>query len=429
MAAAADLAGGDRDAKKARGAAAAAAAPRLRALDVDDGRHARNDYDCNVEPPGWERKAEAALSSATAAVLRATHDGPSIYTGESGVAYMLLHLARRGLHASGEAAAADEALQRLRRSERDFSSRRVTLLEGGPGNVALQAAALARAGRREEALACVDRLRELARKAAALSEGECEVLYGRCGFLGAVLLVRQELGDRRLLRAEATELVKQVVEAGQRGATGQWPLMYAWHDKRYLGGAHGVAGILMTLAQFPEELALAHPDARRLLQETADQLLADRFSSGNVPSKVEGRDDRLVHWCHGATGAVPLALKMAETFQDPRYLAAACELGEVVWLRGLLTEKGPGLCHGAGGSGFVLLSLYRGTGDRLWLRRAQAVADFAAERHRQLVRYADEPYSLFTGLGGACCFWAEVLYASRSPEPPSDVLFPCYEFR
>ena len=53
----------------------------------------------------------------------------------------------------------------------------------------------------------------------------------------------------------------------------------------------------------------------------------------------------LVHWCHGATGAVFLLCRAHEVLGAARYLEAALRSGEAVWERGLL-RKGPGACHG-----------------------------------------------------------------------------------
>ena len=42
-----------------------------------------------------------------------------------------------------------------------------------------------------------------------------------------------------------------------------------------------------------------------LLRATIDALLLARFPSGNLPSSLGSKkDDVLVHWCHGATGAL-----------------------------------------------------------------------------------------------------------------------------
>jgi hypothetical protein len=45
------------------------------------------------------------------------------------------------------------------------------------------------------------------------------------------------------------------------------------------------------------------------IQNTVDYLLTKQFPSGNFPSSLENKHDRLIHWCHGAPGAVFLMLK------------------------------------------------------------------------------------------------------------------------
>ena len=48
------------------------------------------------------------------------------------------------------------------------------------------------------------------------------------------------------------QVASTVLESGQRLAQEercQCPLMYEWHEKKYLGAAHGIAGILYLLMQ------------------------------------------------------------------------------------------------------------------------------------------------------------------------------------
>jgi len=397
------------------------------AVEVDDGRHFHNRLDCSVEPHGWREKLDGVLPEAEEEIRTARHAGPAIYTGEGGVAFTLLHLAaQRAAHSPPRELAA-EALRRLRAGERNFSSRRVTLLEGAPGSLALQAWAHRQRNEARETAACVERLEAFAPRAAGLEPGECEVLYGRCGFLGAVLFVRQKLGAANLLAEPAARIVRQVLAAGRAQACGAWPLYYEWHGKCYFGGAHGIAGILLTLLQMPVELAQADGEAASLVRATAEVLLARRFESGNLPSSEGSARDKCVQWCHGAPGLVPLLLKMAEVYEEPRYLQLAREAGETVWARGLLSTKGLGLCHGIPGNGYALLALHRATGEGAWLRRAQHFAAFAAERRQELTPLADRPHSLFEGLAGAICFWEDTIRASGAPDSEA-VLFPCYEF-
>mmetsp|Transcript_29806 Transcript_29806/g.86483 ORF Transcript_29806/g.86483 Transcript_29806/m.86483 type:complete len:395 (+) Transcript_29806:1-1185(+) len=394
-------------------------------MDIDDGRHTPNVFDDASSPEGCEVELRRAMVASLKRVCGAGHSKPSVYTGAGGVCWMMLHLAKRGL--AGEQAAVvesvREALRRLRSDEGKFDPKRLTLLEGVGGSLALQAWAHTALKDSASATACCDRLAEVSRRVLVTPAGECEVLYGRCGFLGAVLFARKVLDSPDMLTQEVVAVAKQVLEEGRHRATRKWPLYFEWHDKCYFGGAHGIAGILLTLLQLqPHELT---DDARELIRATADALIAKRFDSGNLPSS-EGSKDRLVHWCHGATGLVPLLVKLASVFSEARYLEIAKEAGEVVWLRGLLSTKGVGLCHGTPGNGYALLVLYRATGDAMWLRRAQHFGIFVARHQADLIDLADRPFSLFEGLAGAVCFWADLLHAMAGHE--DDVRFPCYEF-
>ncbi|CAE7663088.1 Lancl2, partial [Symbiodinium microadriaticum] len=380
---------------------------RAKKMEVEDGRHFRNDLDDSSRPVDWEVKLRRALATLTASLSRAKHRKGSVYTGAGGVAYTLLHLAACGLHDPSSSCV--DSARILAEAERSSDARRVTLLEGLAGCVALQAWTHQLCQEQEKVQECVRRVERLAELACALPEGECEVLYGRCGFLGVVLFLRKHLKDPQLLAEPATEIVRQVVESGRRHSREGWPLYYEWHDKCYLGGAHGIAGILHTLVQLPEELAAAGSDVANLICQSADKLLDGRFVSGNLPSSLGSDRDRLVQFCHGATGAVPLMLRLASVYKQPRYLQQAQELGHVIWRRGLLSTKGLGLCHGTPGNGFAFLGLYRQTRDEVWLNRALHFAVFACEHQDDLSQLADRPYSLFEGLAGAACFWGSVI--------------------
>lgn len=45
------------------------------------------------------------------------------------------------------------------------------------------------------------------------------------------------------------------------------------------------------------------------VQRTIDWLLAQRFTSGNLRSSLGSKDDKLIHWCHGAPGAIYMFLE------------------------------------------------------------------------------------------------------------------------
>jgi hypothetical protein len=45
-------------------------------------------------------------------------------------------------------------------------------------------------------------------------------------------------------------------------------------------------------------------------------------------------------------------------WKEQKYLDSCLKCGELIWQKGLL-KKGPGLCHGVAGNGYVFLLLYR----------------------------------------------------------------------
>lgn len=106
-----------------------------------------------------------------------------------------------------------------------------------------------------------------------------------------------------------------------------------------------------------------------------------------------------------------------ETKQAAR--TALAKGGRLVYERGLL-RKGVGLCHGVAGNVYALLAVSEALDDatRLrvegeWFRRALHLAHLACSYERLTARgemaTPDRPYSLYEGVAGVCCAWADVL--------------------
>jgi len=131
--------------------------------------------------------------------------------------------------------------------------------------------------------------------------------------------------------------------------------------------------------------------------------------------------DHLVHFCHGSPGAVFLFGQAAKVLKGDKYFQAVLRAGETVWKYGVL-KKGCGLCHGISGSAYALLSVYKLTGDLLWLERAlrMTMKIFDANIQRQS-RTPDHPSSLFEGAAGTVCLLSDMI---RSPLKSS---FPFFE--
>jgi lantibiotic modifying enzyme len=192
------------------------------------------------------------------------------------------------------------------------------------------------------------------------------------------------------------------------------PLIWQWHEKHYLGAAHGVVGILHTLLQLSQQdldlveknVSTTKVNVLQLIKDTINSVMKNfSFESGNLQSSVSSEKDRLVHWCHGAPGLCLLLLRASKRLQyideqsANKYLQMASSIAEsVVYPRGLL-KKGTGLCHGISGNGYVLLQLsqaYRNidpTKELEWRNRAIQFAAFAVRNLNSLKGIPDRPYS------------------------------------
>ena len=103
---------------------------------------------------------------------------------------------------------------------------------------------------------------------------------------------------------------------------------------------------------------------------------------------------------------------------DPIVKAARSALtrgGELVYARGLL-HKGVGLCHGISGSVYSLLAVADVLDDHMheeWFMRAIHLAHLACAYEKLTsegkMGTPDKPYSLYEGVAGMCCAWADVL--------------------
>lgn len=267
----------------------------------------------------------------------------------------------------------------------------------------------------------------------------------RCGYLHACLFaLKFTMAKPAQFRSPMLDTIAQILDEGSatRGLHNKAGLMYTWHNVCYLGASHGICGVLMTLLQCKEALGALSRDpkeaaeALRAVHRSIDILLGATFPSGNLPSILGSPNDRLVQWCHGAPGLIPLLCSVIYTGVDDgrggiTYSGGGPEMhtilrdrlasaGDVIWARGLL-KNGTGLCHGTAGNGYALLGLYRATGDERMLHRAEYFARWSMDH---ISRFAEGPaatYSLFEGLAGSVCFFLDVIQAKSS------LGFPGYE--
>ncbi|KAJ3197195.1 LanC-like protein 2 [Irineochytrium annulatum] len=147
---------------------------------------------------------------------------------------------------------------------------------GSPAGVyAIAAVVLSHCGSNEESDRALDHL--VAMKGHCFSHStSSELLYGRSGYLYSLLFVRHHLSTKKTRAGAAfivtDALIEQIyhaiVEDGRMGAKRTFlerqgreasstrlsvtiPLLWSWHLERYLGAAHGVAGVLGVLMSVP----------------------------------------------------------------------------------------------------------------------------------------------------------------------------------
>ncbi|CAK0782576.1 hypothetical protein CVIRNUC_005788 [Coccomyxa viridis] len=375
--------------------------------------------------------------------------GGSEYVGLAGIAHAYLHLSGSMAQISAShMASAPEPLQALAASHDSLlsmaaqlanaastSPRHVTFLQGMPGVLCVRAAIYKAQGKSSEAEAAAMEVKQWHALATSMPPGECELLYGRAGYLYCVLYLCKHVSPKAADASMVAKLVQQIVSEGQRSpmAAEFGGLMYTWHGSTYLGAAHGLVGIVHTLAlahkQFPGAVLCPGVDLGGLIRSVTLALIEHAFPSGNLPSSQGSDTDKLVHWCHGAPGFLPLLLEvegLCSSAEAARVHAAAERAADVIWERGLLL-KGPGMCHGVSGNGYALLSVYRHTGDTRYLVRSLHFAEWLTERWQQLYGHADRPMSLFEGISGAVYFWADALAAAMGGERADHIVFPGYE--
>ncbi|KAF2983978.1 hypothetical protein EK904_005337 [Melospiza melodia maxima] len=304
----------------------------------------------------------------------------SAYTGWTGIALLYLQLYRVTKNQSH----LQRSLDYVKRILRNLNGRRVTFLCGDAGPLAVGAVVYHKLKNSSESQDCVAKLLQLQRTVISTdSELPDELLYGRAGYLYALLYLNTEIGPDTVPQSVIKEVIDAIIESGKNFSkeerkTERCPLLYQWHRKQYVGAAHGVAGIYYMLMQ-----PIANVD-----QETLTELVKPSIDY---------------------------------TFKEDKYLKDAMDCSDVIWQRGLL-RKGYGICHGTAGNGYSFLSLYNLTQDRKYLYRACKFAEWCLEYGAHGCRIPDRPYSLFEGMAGAIHFLSDI-------SVPETSQFPAFELR
>jgi len=286
-----------------------------------------------------------------------------------------------------------------------------------------------------------------------------EVLYGVAGFLHCLLDLQKHYQndgtDKKYqikLNDEILSICKLIVTEGMKKYGDKididklppdFRLHYTFHDREYIGAAHGTFGVLYMLLvayqQNKEYFLTKDKDFTNLLLGTVKASLKTLVNlqqpDGNFSSSYGKAGGRLVQFCHGSPGGVTCLLVGAEVFKGTAegklFMESGLKAGENIWKFGII-KKGFGLCHGISGNGYAMLALYRHTSDMKWLYRSSQFALLKENRDymdtienyefddRYVIGKSDYPFSLMMGLAGDLGYECDLIF-------PAYAKFPGYE--
>lgn len=351
-----------------------------------------------------------------------------LYVGATGISFMFYRLSKNPLLSESKAFYLEKGLEYLQPALEASSGDKTSFLLGDAGTFALATVIYKEMGKDEysEYLSMYKSLFGHYLNPKFLKCGGDEFFVGRAGYLAGALWISRELKTPVLSNSELYKICDMMVDSGREYSKQHRctpPLMYHYYNTEYLGAAHGISFILQILLTVPGYVQYS-PVAGRDIKNTINFLLTLQTEDGNWPCCMEEvtlADHKLVHWCHGAPGMIYLMAKAFLIYKEQKYLDSCIRASEVVWEKGLLM-KGPGICHGVAGNGYVFLLLHRLTGDEKYLYRAKRFADFLnTDEFQRDARLPDNPQSLYEGTAGTVCYLSDLLVPDTAEFPFQDV--------
>jgi eukaryotic-like serine/threonine-protein kinase len=182
---------------------------------------------------------------------------------------------------------------------------------------------------------------------------------------------------------------------------------------RFLGVAHGWAGLLFALLRWTRAMRRSVPP---LLAAKLDELasLAIPYRDGVCWTVHNHSSSLMPGWCHGTAGYTMLFALAHEIMpQVPAYADLAERAAASCWN---IHTPNSSLCCGNGGNGYAFLAAYRLTGAPVWLERAHATAR-RASRHASKFPFRD---SLYKGALGVALLRIEL-------DRPATAAMPLFE--
>ncbi len=210
-----------------------------------------------------------------------------------------------------------------------------------------------------------------------------DITHGDAGSGMAAVHLWHRSGDTRMAELLAHGADRLLAAARRHPGGVSWPIpaeaMAEEAGKRYLGFAHGSAGIgcfllaASTVTGRPEhlELALAAGEELATHAVTVDQATHWPAQAGDTPTAP--------YWCHGSAGIGTFLVRLAARCEDERFADLARGAARAVVER---ASRAPlGQCHGLAGNGDFLMDMAEATGEGVYRDAAGDLADLIVGEH------------------------------------------------
>ncbi|NNM60340.1 MAG: lanthionine synthetase [Legionellales bacterium] len=215
-----------------------------------------------------------------------------------------------------------------------------------------------------------------------------ELMWAAPGMMLVALFLHKDTKEKRWLDLyhQAAIYMLSIYKYDENIDSKIWTQYMYGSEAKHLGLVHGFAGNAVALLKGIHLFEATQQrkiidDIERTFINTAivEDELANWLPCVGKPRP--GREDMLVHICHGAPG---MAIGLADLWElgSKKSQALLLKAGNLVWAAGPL-EKPWGLCHGTAGNGYVFLKLYDLTKEEIWLTRARQFGMHAIKQYEQ----------------------------------------------
>ncbi len=233
-----------------------------------------------------------------------------------------------------------------------------------------------------------------------------DLTLGRAGTLLGCSLLLDATPQRKYLHNGRLHSLGHQIMQEICDLLSHYPAIRECQNLRVLGVAHGWAGLLYAAMLWCESTQSPIPGivAERLKQLSECGEQHGRGMQWPIRLNSAGRtgaSEALSGWCNGSAGYVFLWTLAHRTLKQTQFLKFAEMAAEDAWRDG---QEFDSLCCGLAGRAYALLNIYRHSGDKRWLDRAEILTGRAvtSTQNSQL------PDSLYKGSMGVCLLAAEI---------------------